>query len=161
LPSDYEAFLARYGTGVLGCYEDATSFFDLVKVLSPGYPADRTGQNAIPLMMELTEVIGEIGRRWPARVPAPAWPAPGGLLYVGGTTTQHCIYWRAVGDDADAWTCDVCDRGCDSWFHWDGDLTSLLAAIATKRVPDWIVEGPTKFPLVFEGVTLPPGAHPV
>jgi hypothetical protein len=157
LPSDYKAFLARYGTGGFGSYEDPTSFFDLVKVVSPGYPADRRGLNAIPFMMELTKTIGDIRREFAHRVPVPAWPEPGGLLFVGGTTTLHSIYWRTVGDDADAWTCDVCDYGCDKWFHWDGDLTSLLAAIATKGVPDWIIEGPTKFPLVFVRLDLPPG----
>jgi hypothetical protein len=69
-------------------------------------------------------------------------------LYVGGTTTTHCIYWKTSGE-ADSWTCSVCDRGCDNWFEWNGDLTSRLAAMATHQVPDWILEGPTSFPLVF------------
>jgi hypothetical protein len=151
LPSDYKAFLSRYGSGVFGAFEPGGAFCDLVFVLSPGHPPDRHALNAIPLTMELTQVVGDIKRKWPALVPAPAWPEPGGLVYAGGTTTQHCIYWKTTGA-ADAWTCAVSDYGCDNWFEFDGDLTALLTAIVTQRVPDWIIEGPTKFPLVFRGV---------
>jgi hypothetical protein len=157
LPSDYKAFLARYGTGVFGCYEDRESFFNLVKVLVPHFPPDRRGLNAIPEMMRWTELIGELHRDLPDIVPLPAWPAPGGLLYFGSTPKLRSFYWRTVGDDADAWTCDATDSGSENWFHWDGDMTSFLAAIAAKRVPDWIVEGATKFPLVFEALDDRPG----
>jgi hypothetical protein len=151
LPPDYKAFLARYGSGGFGSFEDANTFFDLAYVLSPGQPPDRSSLNAIPLMIELTKTIADIRAKWPALVPSPVWPEPGGLLYAGGTTTEHSIYWKTAGK-ADAWTCAVSDYGCDNWFEWNDDLTSLLAAIATKRVPDWIVEGPTNFPLVFRSV---------
>ena len=123
----------------------------------PGYPPDVRRLSAIPKMMDATKIIGPMHLEYPESVPFPAYPEPGGLLYFGGTTTLHCFYWRTVGDDADAWTCDASDSGCENWFHWDGDMTSFLAAIAAKRVPDWIVEGPTKFPLVFERLGLPEG----
>ncbi len=155
LPSDYKAFLARFGSGAFGCDqedEDGPGFFDLLWVLSPGHPPDVHGMNAIPLMKDITAKTGEMRRRFPHLVPHPAWPDAGGLLYVGGTTTQHDIYWKTNGDEADAWTCVMCDRGCDHWFDFPGDLTSLMAAAVTRRVPDWILEGPKKFPLMFRDI---------
>ncbi len=51
--------------------------------------------------------------------------------------------------EQDSWTCVIGDYGCDNWFEWNGDLTSLLAAMAMGRLPAWILEGVAKFPLVF------------
>jgi hypothetical protein len=150
-PLDYVALVERYGAGSFGSLEPGGAFFDLAYFLSPGASKD-TNQGAIDNMRLLTEGMAKLKARWPNSVPAPVWPAPGGLLYVGATTTTHDIYWKTA-DDLAHWTCFVCDRGCDDWFHWDGDLTSLLAAIVTRKVPDWIVEGPTNFPLVFRSMT--------
>ncbi len=148
LPPDYKAFLDCYGSGVFGVFTEDCSFFDLLFVVSPGQPPDKHDLNAIPLMSELTTTIGDINAKWPETVPAPAWPAPGGLLYVGGTTTTHSIYWKTDGAET-SWTCMISDYGCDNWFAWEGDLTSLLAAIVTGRVPEWIIEGAPRTPLVF------------
>lgn len=150
LPPDYKAFLARYGSGGFGSHE-ADGFFDLAYVLSPGAPDDKHDQSAQRWMRRLTEDIHAIRQRFPDLVPYPTRPAEGGLVYAGGTTTQHCFYWRTIGAPQ-AWTIAACDRPCDRWFDWDGDLTSFLAAIAERRVPDWIVAGPTRFPLVFLGI---------
>jgi hypothetical protein len=147
LPTDYKAFLSRYGSGGFGS-DERDGFFDLSYVLSPGAPDDKHGQNAIPWMRRLTEDIHEIQQRFPHLVPFATRPADGGLVYVGGTTTQHCLYWKTSGSP-DTWTLAVCDRPCDHWFEWNGDVTSLLAAIAERRVPEWITQGPTRFPLVF------------
>jgi len=146
-PSDYRAFLDRFGSGCFGSDEDG-GFFDLIFLLSPAPLPAEHGQNAVPLMTDLTGTLDAIRSKWPERVPYPVWPEPGGLLYVGGSTTQDGIYWKTTGEP-EAWTCAIGDYACDNWFDWDGDLTSLLAAIVTRRVPDWILEGPTRFPLVF------------
>ncbi len=148
LAPDYRALLERYGSGAFGAFDEQGSFFDLAFVLSPGEPPGKHDVNAIPLMMELTRTVADIKSQWPEQVPFPVWPEPGGLLYVGGTTTTHSIYWRTTGSE-DAWTCVVGDYGCDNWFEWSGDLTSLLAAMVAGRVPDWIVAGVARFPLVF------------
>jgi hypothetical protein len=147
LPPDYRDFLDRFGSGSFGSDEDG-GFFDLTYVVSPALLPGEHVKNAIPLMMDLAGTIGEIRSESPKRVPYPVWPEPGGLLYAGGGTTLYDIHWRTVGDPK-AWTCAVCDSACENWFDWEGDLTSLLAAIVTRRVPNWIVEGPTRFPLVF------------
>jgi len=146
-PADYRAMIDKYGDGVFGSNEAEGAFFDLAYLVHPG-GAPNTNVNAFGQMRELTEAIGKMHDRWPDMIPAPAWPSPGGLLYAGRTTTQNEIYWKTVGQPDD-WICTVCDHGCEYWFEWNGDVTSLLAAIVTKRVPDWIVEGPTRFPLVF------------
>lgn len=145
LPADYGALLAHSGGGVFGAYE-ADGFFDLAYVLSPGEPRDKHGLAALPRMIGETETLAKIRSGHPRLVPV--WPDPGGLLYVGGTTTQHCIHWKTTGAPSD-WTIMTCDRACDNWFEWHDDLTSFLAALVTNNVPDWIVEGPTRFPLVF------------
>lgn len=156
LPSDYRALLDRYGTGVLGAYDDDGAFFDLAWVLSPA--AQLPNLAAIPNMLELTETLRQMHGRWPQLVPAPAYPEPGGLLFVGGTTTTHDIYWKTEGSP-DAWTCAVCDRGLDHWLAWDGDLTSLLSALVTGDVPAWITEGVPAFPLVFRDLDRLAGAR--
>ena len=148
LPSDYKAFLARYGSGGLVSREPDGAYFDLLWMLSPGNPPDRRDLNAIPLMMDLNAKTQEMRQRFPQRFPYPVWPDPGGLLVVGGTTTRNDIYWRTHDDEA-SWTCVLSDTYLDNWFEWAGDLTSLLAAIATRRVPEWFIAGPTKFPLLF------------
>ncbi|XXT18817.1 hypothetical protein WME94_52180 [Sorangium sp. So ce429] len=158
LPADYEALLERYGSGGFGAYTDDGAFFDLLFVLSPSHPADRHGLNAIPLMKDLTETLGDIRRRFPELVPHPVWPEPRGLLYAGGTTTQHGIYWETAGAPS-TWTIVVSDYGCDEWFEWPGDLTSFLAQVAQGKVPAWITAGATKFPLVFRSLTELDGAR--
>lgn len=147
LPPDYKALLDLFGSGAFGSYEEGGAFFDLIFTLSPG--CTRDDLDAFALMLDLSEVIAEMKRQWPGDVPYPVWPEPGGLLYLGGTTTTHCIYWRTDGPP-DTWTVAICDRPCEAWFHWEGDLTSFLAAMVTRRVPEWIIEGPSRFPLVFE-----------
>lgn len=151
LPADYRMLVARYGSGVFGAYDDAGAFFDLLFVLSPAHPPGPHDLNAVPLMTELTKSLADIQGRWPKQVPFPVWPGPGGLLYVGGTTTQHGLYWQTQGP-ADAWTCVVGDFGCDHWFFWEQDLSSLLAAVVSGHVPGWITEGAPRFPLVFRDI---------
>jgi hypothetical protein len=148
LPSDYKGFLERFGSGGLASHEGEDAYFDLVWILSPGHPPDKRDLNAIPLMSDLNEKNREMRSRFPRRFPFPVWPDAGGILMVGGTTTRNDIYWRTIGDP-DSWTCVVCDTYLDNWFEWSGDVTSLLAAMVQRRVPDWIVAGPTKFPLLF------------
>jgi hypothetical protein len=150
LPQDYKAFLARYGSGCFGAYE-ADGFFDLAYVLSPAAPDDKHGQSALRWMKRLSDDIHAIQQRFAGKVPHPTGSAPGALVYVGGTTTQHCFYWRTVGAP-DAWTIVACDRYCKPWFEWGGDITSFLAAMVERRVPDWLVSGPTRFPLVFTDI---------
>jgi hypothetical protein len=152
LPPDYKAFLARYGSGCFGAQEQG-GFFDLAYVLSPGAPDDNHGQSALRWMRRLTEDIQAIHKRFPDLVPFPTRPADGGLVYAGGTTTQHCFYWKTIGAP-ESWTIVACDRACDHWFEWNGDITSFLAAVAERRVPDWIVAGPTRFPLVFRDMAV-------
>lgn len=149
-PADYRAYTERYGSGCFGAGED-DGFFDLAYLLTPGAPADKHGQNAIPRMKEETETMAEMRAARPKRVTVPVFPEPGGILYAGGTTTQHCLFWKTDGAP-DAWTTMACDRACHRWYAHAGDITSLLAAIVTREAPDWIVAGPTRFPLVFRDI---------
>jgi len=147
-PDDYNELLSRFGSGCFGVEMADGEFFDLAFTLSPGSERYDGELAVVPLMKELTKTIGDIREMVPEQVPDFAWPEPGGLLYVGGTTTGHCIYWKTEGAPGD-WSCAVCDRACDEWFYWPGDLTSLLAELVTRRVPDWILEGTNDRPLVF------------
>jgi hypothetical protein len=149
LPSDYVELATKYGSGSFGAEEGPGTFFDLAYFLSPGHPKQRRGDiGALPRMVDETDSLRELRQRFPDQVPTPVWPDPGGLLYAGGTTTRHAIYWKTKGKP-DTWTCAVSDHYGDDWFEWNGDLSSLYLAIATANVPTWIVEGPTRFPLVF------------
>ena len=146
LPGDYRSMAERYGCGGFGAYTESGAFFDLLYAVSPG--CTHSPLDALRWMKERTEDMAVIRASYPLQVPSAIHPEPGGLLYAGGTTTLHSIYWRTAGAP-DAWTCAVCDSGCETWFEWAGDLTSLFAAIATGRVPPWIVAGVPSFPLVF------------
>lgn len=148
LPQDYKEFLDRFGTGAFGAFDEIEedAFFDLLFTVSPGTTRHELG--ALSMIPPMTEAIAEFKRRWPDRVPGDVYPEAGGLLYVGGTTTRHDLFWK-TGGPPEGWTCLIGDNYCDNWFDFEADLTTSLAAIVAGDVPDWVIAGPSSFPLVF------------
>ena len=140
LPHDYRDLVERYGAGSFGVWtgsDESARYFDWLYTLSPGTTRGNLG--ALKRMVHASQSLRQIADMMPSMVPHPAWGQPGGMLFVGQTTTLRYIYWRTSGPP-DQWTCTVNDRSCRNWFDWDGDLTSLLTAFVQQRVPDWILE---------------------
>lgn len=121
LPSDYKAFIDRYGLGKL-C--------DFIVVFTPS-----RGNPHVSLSIQIRQkldVLQQLASEWGEELPCPLFPARGGLLPFGATDNGDVLYWRTSGSP-DCWTVVVNDaRGPDFDDH-DCSMTSFLAEVVSGQ----------------------------
>ena len=121
LPSDYRAFVERYGAGRIAGF---------VWVFVPGASHD-----TIDLEVQAAaqrEVLAELEASG-ERIPYPVYPAPGGLLALGMTDNGDVLHWRTVGPP-DAWTIVVQAARGPEFVADAHDLTGFLAGILDRTI---------------------------
>lgn len=119
LPSDYKAFVARYGLGV---------FMEDVSIWTP-----RAYKRFMRLEFEAPQGLKILREVEDFRFPL--WPEPGGLLPFGTTINSDYLTWRTEGPP-DAWRITVVDRGSgfNEVHDHDCDLTDFLTAVAMNEL---------------------------
>ncbi|HEY8614776.1 SMI1/KNR4 family protein [Phenylobacterium sp.] len=67
-------------------------------------------------------------------LPYPMWPAPEGLLPLGGTDNGDYLFWLRRGSRAEAWPIVVWDRAFHSFELIECDVTGFLAGLARGKI---------------------------
>jgi hypothetical protein len=116
LPSDYEAFIARYGTGRVSGFLWVYNPFEENRHLNllARYPIILAGDR-------------EIRESFPDDVPEPLFPEHDGLLPWAGTDNGDRLYWRTKGDP-DAWPVVVWESRGPEYQSYALSMTGFLLA---------------------------------
>lgn len=142
LPSDYKAFVDRYGAGVLG-------------ELTIAAPGGSRGGNLTDLIEELeifaatnTKRQDRHRRQWEP----PIHPEAGGLIPWGRTSDRQMCCWAPSGSDPDSWGIVILDPTTGNWtYKPDYTFSTLLIGYSDPNEMDPIrfrtVERP--FPMTF------------
>jgi len=86
LPSDYKAFIDRYGLGKL-C--------DFIVVFMPSH--ENLHVNLSIQIRQKLDVLQELASEWGEELPYSLFPARGGLLPFGATDNGDILYWLTSG----------------------------------------------------------------
>lgn len=122
LPSDYKAFIDRYGLGKLG---------DFIVVFTPSDQSPHVNLG-IQIRQKL-DTLKQLASEWGEELPYPLYPAPGGLLPFGATDNGDVLYWLTSGSP-DRWTVVVNEaRGPDYDHHYCSMTTFLAEVISGQR----------------------------
>ncbi|MGW1724818.1 hypothetical protein ACWCQK_18000 [Streptomyces sp. NPDC002306] len=135
-PSDYRAFVDRYGGGEFG-----TSDWSTFKVyapssaeLKPGKPAGFQGfvDYHVSGTARLFEGCDEDD--WGGTV-YPMHPQPGGLLTWGENREGDIFWWLTEGDDPDAWPVVMWARSTATTYRFDTGMVEFLHSMVNGDVP--------------------------
>ncbi|MEZ0068988.1 hypothetical protein ABIA32_005029 [Streptacidiphilus sp. MAP12-20] len=125
LPSDYVAFMARYGAGDFG------AVLGIVPPLPVPKPEWEVGSVA--------ESRGDAGYLFevdPPRRPLDVDPAH--LLEWGHTCGPDALYWLTTDPDPDRWPVVVRGRHTeDNWARYDCGMADFLLRVLTGRFDPW------------------------
>jgi len=141
LPSDYRAFVSRFGSGSIGGF---------LHIRNP------SSENPYVRLVDAHEaqvvVLHEL-RDSGEDLPYPIHPEPGGLILWAESSNGDCCYWVAdpPGDPA-AWTVVVNESRGPYWFPYAGSMTAFLAALVGRQVeipifPDAVFAGRAFVPI--------------
>jgi len=134
LPSDYRAYLDRYGSGIVD---------DFLWVLNPfsaddaiRFPDSSAAQ--LSVLRWLREQDGEMVRY-------PIHPEPGGVLLCAETANGDCFHWLTSDGLPDEWRLTINESGTTNWYDHAGPMSALLADLldGTVAIPFF----PHNFPL--------------
>nr|BEK63619.1 hypothetical protein KPHV_08460 [Kitasatospora purpeofusca] len=134
-PSDYRAFVDRYGAGSVGnelgiltplmsgSWFGATNGFEAMT----GYTEHEVGR----AMREMREV-------WPDNFPFSFHPEPDGLMAWARNPNGDVCFWHMNAPDADAWPVYVWERGrrsSEAWSRYDHGMTGVVHDALTGAEP--------------------------
>ena len=123
LPADYKALTAVYGSG---------RFDELLWLFSPFAP--RGPGNLLDERRTTLDAYEQTRRRFPARLPLPPFPEPGGLLPLGRSDNGNELYWLTEGAP-DAWGVVLFGgRSTDHEVHRLG-VAAFLAGVLSGGTP--------------------------
>jgi|SRR5262245_14118189 len=132
LPSDYVAFISRYGTGRISDFLWVYNPFEENRYLNL--------LTQYPIVLEADRHIRE---RFPEALPEPLFPESGGLLLWGGTDNGDRLYWR-TNAHPDSWTVVVWQSRGPKYANYALTMSGFLCAWlrGSIRVPvfppdDW------------------------
>ncbi|SEO39758.1 hypothetical protein SAMN05216267_102557 [Actinacidiphila rubida] len=140
-PSDYRAFVDRYGGGQIGTPGSLRCFVYGPSSLSarPGMPTGFKGfvewhvSDIAPMFEGCDEDY------WGGTV-YPMYPEPGGLLTWGENEQGDLFWWLTEGDDPDRWPIVMWARGPATTFRFDSGMVGLLVSMLSGDFPspDWV-----------------------
>lgn len=136
-PSDYEAFLERYGCGDIGD----------IMIVAPNGPS---GANSIELLESLQGFQGP-GAGWRSSGP-PVYPDKGGLIPWGRTSDYQVLCWAPSDENPDNWGIVIVDGKTGDWsYKPDATFSSLLVKYIdpTKMDPIRFRDVERRFPMRF------------
>jgi hypothetical protein len=135
LPSDYRAFLNRYGTGGF----DAFIWIFSPKAKDKYFNLFGQGLAMLAGVKELRDQFG--GDAVPYRL----FPELGGLLPFGYTANGDLLFWKTIGSP-DRWTIVVNGTRSPDFEEFRTNLVDFLAGILSKSLSCWLF--PDDFPNV-------------
>ncbi|MET7492662.1 SMI1/KNR4 family protein [Streptomyces sp900116325] len=124
-PSDYRAFMARYGVGTIENY---------LTVLAPGMSGDGLAEGPMAF------ITGDARGTWedePGPLDAPAER----LLAWGCDGTGDLLCWLTQGDVPEAWPVVVYNRGDDAWHVVDCGVVEFLVRILRAEFDELPLSG--------------------
>jgi hypothetical protein len=132
LPSDYMAFIARYGTGRISGFLWVYNPFE-----------ENVHLNLLTRYRIILNADRELRKSFPDDVPESFFPEPGGLFPWAGTDNGDRLYWRTKGDP-EAWSVVVWESRGPRYESYALSMASFLWAWlqGEKKVPvfppeDW------------------------
>jgi hypothetical protein len=137
-PSDYRAFVDRYGAGEFGVAGSGSFYVrapsscpcpDLREVGFKGYVESHALE-----MAELFDFEGADEDYWGGIV-YPMHPRPEGLLTWGDNENGDTFWWLTEGDDPDKWPVIMWARGLATTFRFEMGLVEVLLRIAHGEIP--------------------------
>ncbi|MEU1425074.1 SMI1/KNR4 family protein [Kitasatospora sp. NPDC005751] len=131
-PSDYRAFIERYGPV---CFSG-----DLV-VASPSLKPDILDEARFDGLYRFNQNLSQMMEQWGGWFPEAVRPygpflAPGGLLGWASNTSADYFCWHMVGSDPDQWPVVVWRYGGDEMNRFDGGMVDFLVAVLSGEFPD-------------------------
>ncbi|MEU1286805.1 SMI1/KNR4 family protein [Kitasatospora sp. NPDC005856] len=132
LPSDYRAFVERYGHA---------SFHGDLSVVTPDLDPGTPDEKSYERFRRFNEDVGEMLEGWyewnpELGRPYPPFPAKGGLLAWASNTSADYFCWDTSAGDPDQWPVVVWRFGISEFVRFDGGMTAFLTAVLTGEVPD-------------------------
>ncbi len=142
VPTDYRAFIERYGTGYIGKFLTICNPFCEIE----GLNLFGHGNLALDALRELRE-HGE-------RIPYPIFPEPGGLFPFGSTDNGDTLYWLTSGAP-DSWRVAVNEARGPLWEVFEMTTTTFLARLFSRDLrcnvfPDDFPSPDAKFEVLAE-----------
>src|ERR1044071_813520 len=133
LPTDYKAFIQRFGTG---------SIDNFLWILNP------FSKNQYLNLLEKGKIIADATktsrRKCPQYHPYSVFPEPGGILPFGSTDNGDMLFWRTEADDPDKWTIVIADSRAPEYEEFPLSMTDFLANILGRTIRSKIF--PDDFP---------------
>lgn len=122
LPSDYKAYIARFGTGRVSGFLWVYNPFEENRNLNllSRFPVVLAGDR-------------EIRESFPDDVPEPLFPEQGGLLPWGGTDDGDRLYWRTRGHP-DSWPVVVWESRGPKYESYAFSMTGFLLAWLNNEI---------------------------
>jgi len=114
LPSDYKAFIARYGTGRISGFLWVYNPFE-----------ENVHLNLLSRCSIILDGDREIRKSFPDDVPEPLFPERDGLLPWAGTDNGDRLYWRTKGDP-DSWSVVVWESRGPEYENYALPMTGFL-----------------------------------
>ncbi|MFF7210691.1 hypothetical protein ACFZAU_09120 [Streptomyces sp. NPDC008238] len=149
-PSDYRAFVDRYGGGFAGTPDSLRSFVYAPSSvpLAPGRTSGFRGfvdwhaSEIAPLFTGWDE------DEWGGTAYS-MHPEPGGLLTWGENQAGDLYCWLTEGDDPDAWPVVMWARGPATTYRFDMGMVRFLHSLAggNHPAPDWMHSAGTRWTL--------------
>jgi hypothetical protein len=121
LPSDYRAFVDRFGTGKINGF---------LWILNPA-----SANRYLNLLREMEPILNALKelRDSGEHCPYPLYPEQGGLLPFGKTDNGDGMFWLTVGEP-DKWHIIVNASRDSSYEEFKCDMTSFLEGILTRQI---------------------------
>lgn len=116
LPSDYVAFITRYGTGRVSGFLWVYNPFE-----------ENVHLNLLSRYRIILDGDREIRESFPDDVPEPLFPEPGGLLPWAGTDNGDQLYWCTKGAP-DSWSVVVWESRGPEYESYSVSMTGFLCA---------------------------------
>ncbi|ROS41143.1 SMI1/KNR4 family protein [Amycolatopsis thermoflava] len=130
-PSDYRAFVDRYGGGAINeeLHVSCPTEFPYEPGVSPGFAGYLEAMD-----LGVGDAYRSMRDSFPEDYPYPIFPEPGGLLQWGVTGGGDDLFWLTEDEDPDRWPVVIWWRNLDPrWESFPGGTVEFLLAVAERR----------------------------
>jgi hypothetical protein len=124
LPSDYKAFIERFGSG---------HFDEFLWVLNP-FSANEAIR--FPDASERQLAILRWLRDGGEQLPYPIYPEPGGIVVWAETANGDCLYWITSEASPDEWSVTSNEARGQDWYDHPGPMSAFLADLLNRTI--WV-----------------------
>lgn len=140
-PSDYRAFVNRYGGSQIGA-PGSLRFFVHCPSSIPARSGVPTGFEGFVEwhVSDIAPMFEGGDEDYWGGTTYPMYPEPGGLLTWGENEQGDLFWWLTEGDDADRWPVVVWARGPATTFRFDCGMVGLLVSMISGGFPspEWV-----------------------